>query len=266
MRTRVGQAGGGMRAAGEAVARRGRRRPAAFTLIELLLAITLSSLLISATVAVLFTSLRLRNQAERRIDASDALHQALATLRRDLANMALPASDSANPLAGALVYGGITGINDPAGTGMQLFATTGIVQDASRWPDIVKVGYVLRMPTNATPTVGRNLHRVVTRNLLPVLAETFDDQLLLPNVESFQLSFFDGSTWRVAWGGTNEVVAMPRAVRVDVVVNDIDPADLAAGRLGNATRLPFQLVVPILVTPSTNTTAAASAGSGGGGP
>lgn len=239
-------------------------RLAAFTLIELLLAITLSSLLISATVAVLFTSLRLRNQAERRLDDSEALHQTLATLRRDLANIALPATDSANPLAGALVYGGITGLNDPAGTGMQLFTTTGIVTDPARWPDMLKVGYVLRLPTNATPSIGRNLHRVVTRNLLPVLAESFDDQLLLPNVESFQLSFFDGSSWRVAWGGTNEAVSMPRAIRVDLVVHDIDPADLAAGNLGKATRLPYQLVVPILVTPSTNTTTASTTPTGGG--
>ena len=233
-------------------------RAAGFTLIELLLAITLSALLISATVAVLFTSLRLRNQAERRLDASDALQQALATLRRDLANIALPATDSANPLAGSLVSGGITGLNDPAGTGMQLFTTAGLPSDSARWGDLQKVGYVLRLPTNSTPSAGRNLHRVVTRNLLPVLAETFDDQLLLPNVESFQLSFFDGSSWRIAWGGTNEVVSMPRAVRIDLVVNDIDPADLAQGNLANLLRLPYQLVIPILPTPPTNTTSTTS--------
>ncbi len=232
--------------------------PAAFTLIELLLAITLSAIIISATVAVLFAALRLRNKAERRTDASDALQQALATLRHDFANMAVPATDSPNPMAGALVYGGITGINDPAGTGMQLFTTSGIPSDSARWGDLQKVGYVLRLPTNSTPVAGRNLHRVVTRNLLPVLAETFDDQLLLPNVESFQLSFFDGSSWRIAWGGTNEVVSMPRAVRIDLVVNDIDPADLAKGNLANLLRLPYQLVIPIFPTPPTNTTSTTS--------
>ena len=238
---------------------------AAFTLIELLLAITLSAIIISATVAVLFAALRLRNQAERRIDASDALQQALSVLRRDLANMALPAEDSTNSMAGALVYGGITGINDPAGTGMQLFTTDGIVSDSARWGNLQKVGYVLRVPTNAAANLGRDLHRVVTRNLLPVLGETYDDQLLLQNVDSFQLSFYDGSTWRIAWGGTNETVSMPRAVRVNLVVNDIDPADLANGYLGNRIRLPFQLVVPIMVAPNTNATSASSSTSSSGG-
>jgi len=235
-------------------------RIGAFTLIELLLAITLSAIIISATVAVLFGALRLRNETERRSDASTALQQALSILRRDLANIALPASDSTNAMAGALVYGGITGINDPAGTGMQLFTTTGLVTDMVRWGDLQKVGYVLRLPTNAAANLGRDLHRVVTRNLLPVLAEAYDDQLLLENVESFQMSFFDGTTWRIAWGGTNEAVSLPRAIRVDLVLNDIDPADLARGNLGNRTQLPFQLVVPVVVTPATNSTSTFGAG------
>lgn len=235
----------------------------AFTLIELLLAITLSAIIISATVAVLFGALRLRNETERRADASAALQQALSVLRRDLANIALPASDSTNAMAGSLVYGGITGINDPAGTGMQLYTTTGVVTDMARWGDLQKVGYVLRLPTNAATTIGRDLHRVVTRNLLPVLAETYDDQLLLQNVESFQMSFYDGTSWRMAWGGTNEMVSLPRVIRVDLVVNDIDPADLARGNLANRTRLPYQLVVPVVVTPATNS-AFSSAGTGGG--
>lgn len=239
---------------------RPRPRRGAFTLIELLLAITLSAIIISATVAVLFGALRLRNETERRSDASTAVQQALSVLRRDLADMALPASDSTNAMAGALVYGGITGINDPAGTGMQLFTTTGVVTDMARWGDLQKVGYVLRLPTNAAANLGRDLHRVVTRNLLPVLAESFDDQLLLQNVESFQMSFFDGTTWRLAWGGTNETVSLPRAIRVDLVLNDIDPDDLARGNLGNRTQLPFQLVVPVVVTSATNSTSTSGAG------
>jgi len=227
----------------------------AFTLIELLLAITLSALVISAVVGVLFASLRLRNQTARRLELSSSVQQSLALLRRDLTGIALPATDSTNAMAGSLVYGGITGINDPAGTGMQLFTTSGILSELTPWADLQKVGYTLRLPTNAVASIGRDLHRVVTRNLLPQLAETFEDQIILRDVQTFELSFYDGSTWRNTWGGTNETVSIPSAVRVNLVVADADPSERERGMSANRTLLPYQLVIPVLVSPATNSTA-----------
>lgn len=232
-----------------------RRPPVrAFTLIELLLAITLSALVISAVVAVLFAALRLRNQTARRLELASSIQQTLALLRRDLAGIALPSTDSTNAMAGSLVYGGITGINDPAGTGMQLFTTSGIISEFTPWADLQKVGYALRLPTNAVGSIGRDLHRVVTRNLLPQLAETYEDQILLRDVQSFDLFFYDGSTWRNTWGGTNETVSIPRAVRVNLVVADADPAERERGMSANRSLLPYQIVIPVLVTPATNST------------
>jgi hypothetical protein len=55
-------------------------------------------------------------------------------------------------------------------------------------------------------------------------------------------------------------VALPRAVRVDLVVAETDPAERSRGTMAKRTLVPFQLIVPILVTPSTNTTDTATDG------
>ena len=68
------------------------------------------------------------------------------------------------------------------------------------------------------------------------------------------------ANWRTSWGGTNETVALPRAVRVDLVVAEADPSERSRGMMAKRTLIPFQLIVPILVTPSTNTTDTATDG------
>jgi type II secretion system protein J len=224
----------------------------AFTLIELLLAITISAVILAAVNAVLFGALRLRNRSSRMLEDSVVRQQAFSILKRDLAGIVIPGGET--NLAGALVYGGLTAVNDPAGTGMQLFTSTGIVGASAPWGEIQKVGYALRQPTNNAPALGRDLWRVITRNLLPPLNATFEEQLLLSDVERFDLSFFDGSTWRTSWGGTNETVPLPRAIRVDLVVAESDPAERSRGMMAKRSLVPFQLIVPVLVTASTNQT------------
>lgn len=238
--------------------RRPSRSRSGFTLIELLLAITISAVILAAVNAVLFGALRLRNRTARMLDDSVARQQALSILRRDLAGLVAPGGET--NMAGGLIYGGLTGLNDPAGTGMQLFTTTGLVSDYAAWGELQKVAYILREPTNNTPAIGRELWRLVTRNLLPPLNETYEEQLILSDVDRFELSFFDGYNWRTAWGGTNETVSLPRAVRVDLVVAEADPAERQRGRQANRSLLPFQLIVPVMVTPATNQTDTADSG------
>jgi|GEM_PF-5649110 len=130
-----------------------------FTLIELLLAITISAVILAAVNAVLFGALRLRNRTSRMLEDSVARQQALSILKRDLAGIVAPGGET--NMAGALLYGGMNGVTDAAGTGMQLFTTSGIVSDYTYWGELQKVAYILREPTNnAAPAIGRDLwHR-----------------------------------------------------------------------------------------------------------
>jgi type II secretion system protein J len=223
-----------------------------FTLIELLLAIILSAVILAAVNAVLFGSLRLRNRTALQLDNANARQQALDLIHRDLAGIVLPGGDT--NIAGQLLFGPLSGVNDLAGTGMQIFTSTGIPSPSRPGSDIIKVGYVLRDPTNNATSGGRNLFRVVTRNLLPINIELFEEQFLLPDVERLEFYFFDGATWRPTWTGTNELVSLPRAIRVELTVAELDPDQRGRGVFAQRSLLPFQLVVPIEVSPATNVT------------
>lgn len=227
-------------------------RPArlGFTLIELLLAIILSSVILIAVNAVLFGSLRLRNRTALQLDNANARQQTLDILRRDLAGIVLPGGET--NIAGQLLVGPLSGVNDLAGTGMQIFTSSGLPSPSQPGSDIIKVGYVLRDPTNAATAAGRDLIRVVTRNLLPVNVELFEEQFLLPDVETLDFSFFDGISWRPAWTGTNEIVPLPRAIRMELTMNEVEPDERGRGPLARRTALPFQIIVPIEVSPATN--------------
>ncbi len=225
-------------------------RSRGFTLIELLLAIILSSVILAAVNAVLFSSLRLRNRTALQLDNANARQQTLDILRRDLAGIVLPGGET--NLAGQLLAGPLSGVNDLAGTGMQIFTANGLPSLVQSGSDILKVGYVLRDPTNSATAAGRDLIRVVTRNLLPVNVELFEEQFLLPDVESLDFFFFDGVTWRPSWTGTNELIPLPRAIRVELSVNEVEPDQRGRGPLARRTTLPFQIIVPIEVSPATN--------------
>ena len=230
-----------------------------FTLIELLLAITISAVILAAVNAVLFGALRLRNRTSRMLEDSVGRQQALSILKRDLAGIVAPGGET--NMAGALLYGGMNGVTDAAGTGMQLFTTSGIVTDYAYWGELQKVAYILREPTNnASQAIGRDLWRIVTRNLLPQLNETLEEQLLLSDVDRFEMTFFDSFTWRTSWGGTNETVPLPRAVRIDLVVAEAEPSERSRGMMGKRNLLPFRLIVPVMVTAATNTTDTATDG------
>lgn len=231
-----------------------------FTLIELLLAIAISAVILVAANAVLFGAIRLRNRTGRLLEDASARQQALAILRRDISGMVVPKDTSA--MIGAPMYGGMNGLNDPTGSGMQIYTSSGIVNDNARWGACQKVAYVLKDPTNNVASLGRDLWRVVTRNLLPQNSETYDEQLLLSDVDGFEMTFFDGVTWRPTWTGTNELVALPRAVTVNLIVAEAEPSERARGMLARRTLVPFQLVIPILVAPATNTVDSATDGGG----
>ena len=105
---------------------------------------------------------------------------------------------------------------------------------------------------------GFDLIRVVTRNLSPALQEEPIDQWLMTGVEQMQFSFYDGTSWRTSWNSTNETTVLPRAIRVQIQMALPDASQLSQDRSVRITRSPIELVVPVLVTASTNTTQTAS--------
>jgi general secretion pathway protein J len=242
---------------------RGSRLPApssqlfsgAFTLIELLLAIVIFSMILAAVNAVFFGAMKLRQKTADSATKAQPLELTLATLRRDLSGIVLPGTNFAGVLDSAAQIQGLTEQN----VGTEIFTTSGVFRDALPWAEIQKIAYVLRDPTNRLSSSGRDLVRIVKRNLLPAAEEQPEEQRLMSDVNRVDFSFYDGSSWRTSWNSTNELTTLPRAIKVEITLEPEPPAP-GSRATTTASRLPIQMVVPIMLAAVTNSTATNSTG------
>jgi general secretion pathway protein J len=238
-----------------------RRRPAGFTLIEILLAVAIFGLVLVAIHSVFHVALRLRNRTVQSIEADIPLQQTLAILRRDLAGIVPPGGT----FGGAVESNPSTDSTLLTGAPLVQFHTaTGNLSDEAPWADIQRVAYSLVAPTNTT-SEGMDLVRSVTRNLLPVAVDTIDSQRLMGGIESMTFQFHDGTAWQATWDSTNEVILLPRAIMAQI--HRVVPSNTRT-----ADRLPpIELVVGLLVeaapdASATNATSSTGQTSGGSNP
>lgn len=211
-----------------------------FTLLELLLAVAIFGIVLAAINTVFFGALRLRNKTTQAIEEALPVQQTLALLKRDLQGLMVPGT-----LAGPFqtsVAGGL--MEQQAST--VFFTCTGAMDDLSPFADVQKVAYTLR---NAdTQTAGRDLVRIVNRNILATQEQPYE-QWLMSGVESLQFSFYDGSTWKEFWDSTTPDLAtgrtnlLPRAIKVQLQLASND---------GQVRKLPVEMVVPVVVEAPTN--------------
>src|SRR5947209_11721702 len=131
--------------------------PAAFTLIEVLLALTICAIVLVAISAAFTGALRLRERAAANLDRSIPIERAMALLRRDLKNAVPPGGLLEGPLQSGSLEGGVN-----ANDGIQIYTTTGLITPNTPWGEIQKVTYALQASIDSTNS-GKDLVRTVTR-------------------------------------------------------------------------------------------------------
>jgi len=223
-----------------------------FTLLELLLAVLVFSIVLGAIHVVFFSALKLRNKTADAIERSLPLQQTLAIIKRDLANLAPPGG----ALSGALqstptlsTTGGSSGaMNRPSGP--QFYTAVGIVDDTAPWSEIERVSFFLAPATNQTP--GMDLYRSVARNLLPALQDSTVDQFLMSGVESIAFQYYDGNAWKDTWDSTQADTTtgltnnLPRAIKLELQLYNVNRS--------SGVPAPVELIVPVRVVQRTNFT------------
>ena len=235
--------------------------PPAFTLIEVLLAVAIFSIVLLAIHTVFYGAVRLRNKTTSAVEAALPLQQTLAIMKRDLANVVMPGGKLFGELQTTSTATNDQGLlqNTPMfiSTRVQVspyfYTATGLLEDDLPWGEVQKVCYFLAQPTNNT--LGRDLIRTVTRNLLPALQDEPEDQWLMSGVEDVLISYYDGTQWIETWDSTTETNKLPQAVKVEL--------QLAENESGRVTQQPIQLLVPLAPQVGTNQTAQSSESSGG---
>ena len=217
-----------------------RRGLRAFTLIELILAVGISSIVLIAANAVFFTAMRLRESTTRALDESLPIQQAIEILRRDLAGAMTPSANGI--LSGDFKVGGVSSVGLAQPVDIELYTTTGVLRENEPWGEVQKVTYELQPPANNL-TRGKDLIRSVTRNLLSTVTPQPENQWMMGGIESVAFSCFDGTNWYDTWDSTL-TTNVPIAVRVRILP--------AAGGGSTGAPSPIEFLVPIDSVSRTN--------------
>lgn len=206
-------------------------------MIEVLLALTISAVVL-ISISMAFTgALRLRDHAEANLEQSVPAEHAMDLIRRDLKNAVAPGLVLAGPLQSGAFQGGMD-----ANDGIQIYTTTGLITPNQPWGEIQKVSYGLQTSSDST-NGSKDLIRAVSRNLLATGPEDEDDQFVMSGVQSLTFSYFDGSEWLDTWNDSTQT-NLPLAVRVNL--------QLAAPDSDSPQSKPMQLLVPLVAQVDTN--------------
>jgi general secretion pathway protein J len=206
---------------------------AGFTLIEVLIASTISAVLIVAMYAVFQGSLSLRESTYERVESALPRSYASQALRRDFAAMTPPSGILSGPLLGER-----NEENTRRTDSIEFYTASAAVATGEPWGDIQKVEYRLSDNEPASAERGRDFVRVVTRNLLATTIEEPPEQGLLTGVESLEFSYYDGDAWEDSWDSTAHQDESPQAVRVRI--------EFAVGEGEMRGARPFESVIEVV--------------------
>ena len=219
-------------------------RAAAFTLVELILAISIMSMILSGMISVLYISYNLQKHVNDALDKTLPVEEALTSIQHDLANIVCNNSST----NGGLLIGSFQSINQtntlPFQVGPDFYTTDGELDGLIPFGDVEKIDYLLQPPTNRL-NPGSDLVRAVTRNLLQITQPPQPDQkrTLLSGVQNVLFTYWDGTSWDQSWDSTQQT-NLPYAIKMQIMM----------APQGRTVPLTYELVIPVDVQMSTNTT------------
>lgn len=192
---------------------RNRIKQSGFTLMELLVAMSLMIVASACLYSSLYTGFKAREVAERKLKPLQAAQIALDLIEQDLRGAVVGPEEDPNILAGPFI-----GENDRTGTNIDsdilTFYTNNheINNDEERITcGTGKIELSLIEPLNRDTY---NLVRSVTDNILNEDEDEPIKEVLCRNVRSLNIRYYDGIRWYEAWDSTEELDAMPIAVEV----------------------------------------------------
>ena len=233
-----------------------------FTLLELILALAVLSLLLSSIYGLFLNAMRMRERTYARIETGLPKAYIAGILERDLEGMLLPAAEeepgaevestttivleeSSNP---DTFRGQLLGETDTGGASIsdriEFASAAGAVTDARPWGDIIRVEYYLETPEVSRDDNGLDLVRAITtlpENLMSSSEEP-EVQRLLMGVESMTFTYFNDDPevedWEDTWDSETEGV-LPAAIKVRI--------EFVAPENGDAAPLPLEVVAETTV-------------------
>lgn len=215
---------------------------AAFTLIEVLLAISIGAIVLAAINVVFFGAIHLRERAADVVEMNLPNDRLVTVMKRDLRGIIYRSNSQ---LAG-LMSSDTTAVGLTQPVALEIFTTTGALLEDSPFGDIQRIDYSLQDPTNRNQFTGRDLVRHITRNVLAPQPETPQGQVLASDVQQLKFSYYDGTNWADTWLST--LSNTPVAIKVHVV--------FTLPKLARSQNPPIDFVVPVVMSSLAETNSA----------
>ena len=185
----------------------------AFTLLELLVAMSLMVVAASCLYSALYTGFKARRSALSAVEPTALAINAIELLKQDINGVLSPTG----VLAGAFVGIDSYGANGVDSDSLEFFTTHIYADDDYPAGGLGKIELALEADTDEDRENYRLVRRV-TSNLLPPRTIEPDDQVLCRNVTSLNLLYFDGESWVDEWDSTADANSLPLAVQIDIKI------------------------------------------------
>ncbi|QOV89820.1 type II secretion system protein GspJ [Humisphaera borealis] len=224
------------------------RRSRAFTLLELLAAISLVALIGLSLFATLRIATRARDSSEALLEPQRTADLAFEMIRQDLENAQPPSG----VLSATFTGGDFRDGRGRDGDTVRFFTTSKGPQHESGDGDIRRVEY-LCLASDGNDTQGEYmLVRRVIHNLLSPFEPPADDEVILRGIGGFDLQFWDGAlgTWVPTWESAQQNNSVPMAIQVSI---DLDRTQLVDGQSQVVTRRFVRVVQLPCAIPAQNT-------------
>ena len=214
---------------------RSRRHRGAFTLMEVVLALLLVSMLAYSLYAAMHIAIVARRSAVNTVEPTRAVVIAADLLRQDLESVMPPTGIYSGQFLGTHQAGQNGGDNDTVvfycmgedpmtirneqlaaqAAGGQTGAPGSLTSEDPLAECFRKVEFIVRTDVNP-PTLVRHMQR----NLEPSADAKVDEEVICRDVRSFSLRYFDGTTWQTDWDSTVMGDVLPLSVAMTIELND----------------------------------------------
>ena len=203
----------------------------AFTLLELLVAMTIMSIIGASLYTSLHIAFRVRDSAEAAVEEARALEIAMSLIKEDLVSAMRPSG---------VLAGAFEGEDEQDGEGsdadsLSFYASDNVPDETEIACDVRKVEVWMAEREDLDEKV---IVRGTTVNLLSPQTLDPDEEILCGGVESLNFRYYDGSDWQEDWASGDNDDTLPEAVEITVSLEDVDDDEESGYSLTQTVILP----------------------------
>jgi type II secretion system protein J len=186
-----------------------------FTLLEVLIAMTMMTIIAVSLYTSMSIGFRARESADRLVEKGRAAEIAIELMKNMLASSMVPNGI----LAGEFKGDDERGEDGYDADTLTFFTADYNSGDDERASDIEKVEIGMSTRKDSEERV---IVRKITPNLLSPRTLDPDEEVLCGNVRSMNFRYYDGSDWQDEWDSSENDDALPKAVEITIMLEDPD--------------------------------------------